>query len=186
MTFTSPTEGESISYVRNSPSASRLVFQPNNIQTSVNISDIRKKQFNPKNFKSRHFLSPISYHHFTLSLPILSLCTLSLSSRSLSLCTLSLSLPGLTAFPQPLRLAPPCASPALSLARPHLCFLHCCTTFSNPTPSEYHCPTLISGDPISNSGFTSWVFLLFFSLFLFVCLFLFLGIYLILFYFLVV
>ncbi|GMY16563.1 hypothetical protein FCV25MIE_11802 [Fagus crenata] len=57
--------------------------------------------------------------------------------------------------PQPLRLAPPCASPALSLARPHLRLSHCRTTFSNPTPPEYHCPTLISGDPISSSGFTS-------------------------------
>uniref|UniRef100_A0A2N9F4T2 Uncharacterized protein n=1 Tax=Fagus sylvatica TaxID=28930 RepID=A0A2N9F4T2_FAGSY len=33
---------------------------------------------------------------------------------------------------------------------------HCRTTFSNPTPPEYHCPTLISGDPIFSSGFTSW------------------------------
>uniref|UniRef100_A0A2N9FVI8 Uncharacterized protein n=1 Tax=Fagus sylvatica TaxID=28930 RepID=A0A2N9FVI8_FAGSY len=76
---------------------------------------------------------------------------------------LSLTLPVLSLFARCLspvsllRLAPPCASPALSLARPHLRLSHCRTTFSNPTPPEYHCPTLISGDPISSSGFTSWI-----------------------------
>ena len=132
--------------------------------------------FNPKKFKSRHFLSSIhislyspSSHSLSLfacclslSLPVLSLSlhvvSLSLSSRSL--CVLS---------PAPSGAAVRIAS--LSLARPHLRLSHCCTTFSNPTPPEYHCPTLIFGDPISNSGFTSWVFLLFFSLFF--CLFLF-------------
>ena len=51
--------------------------------------------FNPKKFKSRHFLSSI---HISLYSPF---------SHSLSL-----SLPDLSAFSHPLRLAPPCASPA--------------------------------------------------------------------------
>jgi hypothetical protein len=130
-------------------------------------SNLTLKISNPATFSPQfHIITLLSLFH----------------SLSLSLCTLSLSLPGLTAFPQPLRLAPPCASPALSLARPHLRLSHCRTTFSNPTPPEYHCPTLISGDPISSSGFTSW-YSSYFSLFF--CLFSFLGIYLILFYFLV-
>jgi hypothetical protein len=72
------------------------------------------------------------------------------------------------------------ASPALSLAQPHLRLSPCRTTFSNPTPPEYHRPNLISGDPISSSGFTSWYSSISLSFF---CLFLFLGIYLILIYF---
>jgi hypothetical protein len=90
---------------------------------------------------------------------------------------LSLTLPVLSLFARCLspvsllRLAPPCASPALSLARPQLRLSHCRTTFSNPTPPEYHCPTLISGDPISSSGFTSWYSSYFSLFFLFVFIF---------------
>jgi hypothetical protein len=142
-------------------------------------SNLILKISNPATFSPQfHIITLLSLFPFSLSLH-----SVSLSSRSLSLCTLSLSLPGLTAFPQPLRLAPPCALPALSLAWPHLRLSHCRTTFSNPTPPEYHCPTLISGDPISSSGFTSWYSSYFSLFFLFVFI---LGIYLILFYFLVV
>jgi hypothetical protein len=63
------------------------------------------------------------------------------------------------------------ASPALSLALPHLRLSPCRTTFSNPTPPEYHRPTLISGDPISSSGFTSWYSSYFCLFFLFVFIF---------------
>jgi hypothetical protein len=114
-------------------------------------------------------LHTISLSLFPFSLS-LSLHVVSLSLSSWSLCVLLPAPSGTTV----------CIA-NLSLTQPHLRLLHCRTTFSNLTPSEYHCPTLIFGHPISSSGFTSWVFLLFFSLF-FVC-FIF-WYYLILFYFL--
>jgi hypothetical protein len=168
-----PTRFEKVSlYFRNSPSASSWYFKPIKFGHLLIFLTSEKKNFNPKKFKSRHFLSPIHIITLLSLFPFsLSLFAVSLSSRSLSLCTLSLSLPGLSAFSQPLRLAPPCASPALSLARPHLRLSHCRTTFSNPTPPEYHCPTLISGDPISSSGFTSWYSSYFSLFFLFVFIF---------------
>jgi hypothetical protein len=168
-------------------------FKPIKFRQLLILLTSEKSNFNPKKFKSHHFLSTI--HIITL---------LSLSSHSLSLSlSLSLHTVSLSLFPFSLSLFARCLSlslssrslcvllPApsgatvriasLSLTQPHLRLLHCRTTFSNLTPSEYHCPTLIFGHPISSSGFTSWVFLLFFSLF-FVC-FIF-WYYLILFYFL--
>ena len=134
-----------------------LLFQANKIWTAVNITTSEKSNFNPKKFTSCHFLSLLP---FLSSVHIITL----LSPFPLSL---SLSLPGLFAFSHPLCLAPSCL-PTLSLAWPHLHLSHCHTTSSNPTLLEYHYPTLISNDPFSSSSFTSWVFLLFFSLF-FVC-----------------
>ena len=163
---------EKVSYISEIPHQHpHWYFKPIKFRHLLIFLTSQKSNFNPKKFKSRHFFSPIHIISLLSLFPFsLSLHAISVSSRSLSLCMLSLSLPGLSVFSQPFRLAPPCASPTLSLTRPHLRLSHCRTTFSNPTPLKYHCLTLIFGDPISISDFTLWYssnFSLFFVCFYF-------------------